>query len=122
MQSLPPFTHIDLTSKFGQLEFTSEHGNPERGRTVFEGLLNSFPKRIDLWSVLIDCEIKAGDRETVRGLFERVTTGGKLKSKQAKFFFKKWLAFEEDVGDEKMVEQVKRKAGEYVRFQKEKET
>ena len=118
MQSLPPYTHVDLTSKFGQLEFSSEHGDPERGRTIFEGLLSSFPKRVDLWSVLIDCEIKGGDREAVRGLFERLTTGGKLKPKQAKFFFKKWLAFEEGLGDDGMIEGVKKKAADFVRSQK----
>jgi rRNA biogenesis protein RRP5 len=117
MQSLPSHTHVDLTSKFGQLEFTSEHGDPERGRTIFEGLLSSFPKRTDLWNILIDCEIRGGDTETVRGLFERVTSAANLKPKKAKFFFKKWLAFEERSGDEKMIEGVKRRAEDFVKSQ-----
>lgn len=120
MQSLPPHTHLTLTSKFAQLEFTSPNGDPERGRTVFETLLAQWPKRLDLWNVLIDLELKrGGDKEVVRKLFERVTSAGSggppLKSKQAKFFFKRWLEFEEKEGDGKSQERVKALAAEFVR-------
>ncbi|KAB8245684.1 hypothetical protein BDV35DRAFT_393684 [Aspergillus flavus] len=133
LQSLPSHTHVETTSKFAQLEFRSEHGDVERGRTVFEGLLSSFPKRIDLWNILLDLEIKNGDAEQVRRLFERVLgirdskkgvasveASKKLRPKQARFFFKKWLAFEEklaaaDGGNEKMVEDIKAKAADYVK-------
>ncbi|KAK6835670.1 hypothetical protein RU639_002264 [Aspergillus parasiticus] len=133
LQSLPSHTHVETTSKFAQLEFRSEHGDVERGRTVFEGLLSSFPKRIDLWNILLDLEIKNGDAEQVRRLFERVLgirdskkgvasveASKKLRPKQARFFFKKWLAFEEklaaaDGGNEKMVEDIKAKAAAYVK-------
>ncbi|KAL9111016.1 MAG: hypothetical protein Q9227_004449 [Pyrenula ochraceoflavens] len=114
MQALPERTNIDLTRQFAQLEFRSPHGLPERGRTIFEGLLSSFPKRVDLWNVLLDQEIRLGDKEHVRALFERIFQGN-VKSKQAKFFFKKWLAFEEQSGDERSVEAVKKKAAEFVR-------
>ena len=61
------------------------------------------------------------DQEQVRRLFERVTGGGNrkkdLRPKKAKFFFKKWLEFEEKEGDAKSVEMVKAKAAEYVRRQ-----
>ena len=118
MQSLPPHTHLALTSKFAQLEFSSPNGDPERGRTVFETLLAQWPKRLDLWNVLLDLEIKQpGNKDVVRRLFERVTGGGgaPLKAKQAKFFFKKWLAFEEKEGDGKGQERVKALAAEFVR-------
>lgn len=132
LQSLPAHTHVETTSKFAQLEFRSENGDVERGRTVFEGLLSSFPKRIDLWNVLLDLEIKVGDAEQVRRLFERVLglhsgkkgavsidASKKLKPKQARFLFKKWLSFEENLaaanGDEKMVEEVKARAVTYVK-------
>ncbi|WEW57436.1 rRNA biogenesis protein rrp5 [Emydomyces testavorans] len=131
IQSLPAHTHVELTSKFGQLEFRSTNGDIERGRTVFEGLLSSFPKRVDLWNILMDLEIKVGDVEQVRRLFKRVLGIGhgvgadgskpdskkKLRDKQAKFFFKKWLAFEEKVagGDDKMIDEVKARAAEYVK-------
>ena len=119
MQSLPSHTHLALTSKFAQLEFTSSNGDPERGRTVFETLLAQWPKRLDLWNVLLDLEIKQGDsKEVVRRLFERVTTGGgasSLKAKQAKFFFKRWLEYESKEGDVKSQERVKALAAEFVR-------
>lgn len=136
LQSLPSHTHVEVTSKFGQLEFRSPKGDIERGRTVFEGLLASFPKRADLWNVLLDLEIKVGDAEQVRRLFERALGIGrgagavaadgskfgakKVKDKQAKFLFKKWLAFEESVagGNEKMVDEVKARAAEYVKSSK----
>ncbi|KAJ5558964.1 hypothetical protein N7461_002936 [Penicillium sp. DV-2018c] len=132
LQSLPAHTHVETTSKFAQLEFRSPNGDIERGRTVFEGLLSSFPKRIDLWNILLDLEINVGDAEQVRRLFERVLglksgkkgpvsvdASKKLKPKQARFLFKKWLAFEEKLavenGDEKMVEEVKARAVTYVK-------
>lgn len=118
MQALRAHTHLDLTSKFAQLEFTTPHGDPERGRTVFETLLSQWPKRLDLWNVLLDLEIKQGDQEVVRRLFERVT--GKamnLKPRKAKFLFKKWLEWEMKSGDAKSQERVKALAAEYVRGQ-----
>ncbi|PYH44000.1 putative rRNA biogenesis protein RRP5 [Aspergillus saccharolyticus JOP 1030-1] len=134
LQSLPSHTHVETTSKFAQIEFRSENGDVERGRTVFEGLLSSFPKRIDLWNILLDLEIKNGDAEQVRRLFERVLgirdnkKGGpaveaskKVRPKQARFFFKKWLAFEEKLGNEKMVEEVKAKAADYIKSVQQQE-
>jgi rRNA biogenesis protein RRP5 len=145
MQSLPSNTHVDVTCKFIQLEFRSPSGDVERGRTLFEGLLSSFPKRIDLWNVLLDLEMKQGDAEQVRQVFQRVlgisaasktqskkkgaivpavdSEKKKLKSKHARFFFKKWLEFESKLaaegGNEKMVEEVKARAAEYVNSLKE---
>jgi rRNA biogenesis protein RRP5 len=127
LQTLPQSTHIDMTSKFAALEFRSPSGLAERGRTIFEGLLDSFPKRVDLWNVLLDLEIKygaeeAGDKKSqVRRLFERIfdgETAGRIKNKQARFFFKRWLEFEEREGDERSVEGVKRRAELWVRSKK----
>ena len=118
MQALPSHTHLALTSKFAQLEFTSADGDPERGRTLFETLLAQWPKRLDLWNVLLDLEIKRGDKEVIRRLFERVTgSGPSLKPKKAKFFFKKWLGYEGREGDGKSQERVKALAADYVRAQ-----
>ena len=81
---------------------------------MFEGLLDRWPKRWDLWNVLLDCEIKGGDGVQVRRLLERITAQ-KLKSKKAKFFFKRWLEYEDKNGDAKGQERVKALAAEYVR-------
>lgn len=53
-----------MISKYAQLEF--KLGSAERGRTIFEELLADNPKRVDLWSVYIDMELKAGTPETIR--------------------------------------------------------
>ncbi|RLV95774.1 rRNA biogenesis protein RRP5 [Spathaspora sp. JA1] len=112
LQVLPKRDHIEVVRKFAQLEFVK--GDPEQGRSLFEGLISDAPKRIDLWNVYIDQEIKQDDsKEKIEDLFERVVTK-KLSRKQAKFFFKKWLEFEEGKGDEKMIGRVKSKASEYV--------
>ncbi|KAI7885333.1 nucleic acid-binding protein [Lichtheimia hyalospora FSU 10163] len=108
---LPKHHHVETISKFAQMEF--KHGEPERGRTIFEGLLSSYPKRIDIWSVYVDMEIKAGDQETIRRLFERLTSM-KVSSKKMKFFFKKWLQYEKEHGSEEDAERVKEKALDYV--------
>ena len=118
MQALPSHTHLGLTSKFAQLEFTTPHGSPERGRTIFETLLSQWPKRLDLWNILLDLEMRKGDKEIIRRLFERVTGSGlNLKARKAKFFFKKWLDWEGKSGDVKSQERVKALAAEYVRRQ-----
>ncbi|KAL8677613.1 MAG: hypothetical protein Q9186_005972 [Xanthomendoza sp. 1 TL-2023] len=115
LQCLPPHTHLHLSSKFAQLEFTSPHGDPERGRTMFEGLLNTFPKRLDLWNVLLDLEIKIGERERVRELFGRVVKVKGVKNRKMRFWFKKWMEWEEKVGDQQGKDRVEKLAEEYVR-------
>ncbi|MCJ1332858.1 rRNA biogenesis protein rrp5 [Thelotrema lepadinum] len=113
LQSLAKTHHVQITSKFAQLEFKSSCGDSERGRTMFEGLFATFPQRLDLWTILIDLEASKGSKNQVRKLYERVTSG-KLKVQKAKFFFKKWLEFEENEGDHQNVEMVKAKAARYV--------
>ncbi|AET40644.1 Rrp5p Ecym_6262 [Eremothecium cymbalariae DBVPG len=108
---LPKRNHIEIVRKVAQLEFSK--GEPEQGRSLFEGLLADAPKRIDLWNVYIDQEIKLLDKKKVENLFERVITK-KISRKQAKFFFNKWLQFEESQDDQRTAEYVKAKAAEYV--------
>ncbi|KAI5969735.1 RRP5 [Candida margitis] len=125
LQVLPKRDHIEVVRKFAQLEFAK--GEVEQARSLFEGLIADAPKRIDLWNVYIDQEIKYGGGENDKGvgagsnkqqienLFTRVIENKRVSRKQAKFFFNKWLAYEEGQGDDKMVGKVKAKAIEYVR-------
>ncbi|GAV56112.1 hypothetical protein ZYGR_0BA00180 [Zygosaccharomyces rouxii] len=110
LQVLPKRNHIDVVRKFAQLEFNK--GEPERGRSLFEGLIADVPRRIDLWNVYVDQEMKTGDKKKVEDLFERIVVR-KLTRKQAKFFFNKWLQYEETQNDSKAEEYVKAKAIEY---------
>lgn len=118
-QSLPTHTHLPLTLKFASMEFRSTSGSAERGRTMFEGLLSTFPKRLDIWNQLLDLEIQQGDKDIVRGVFERVVKTRGLKPKGAKAWFKKWSEWEEKNGDKKNQDKVKAKAEEWVRAVKE---
>ncbi|KAL8716068.1 MAG: hypothetical protein Q9225_006249 [Loekoesia sp. 1 TL-2023] len=141
MQSLPPHTHIDLTKQFALLEFSSPNGDPERGRTLFENLLSTVGgKKLDLWHVYVDAEIKKGvgketggqtgggsgigrkeevggpaNKERVRGLFERVSRMKGWKVKQMKFWFGKWAGWEEKIGDEAGRKRVEGLAEDWVR-------
>jgi rRNA biogenesis protein RRP5 len=115
IQSLPSHNHLALTIKFAALEFHSPHGSPERGRTTFEGVLSTFPKRLDLWNQLLDLEIQQGDEGIVRALFERVAKSKDLKPKGAKAWFKRWSEWEAKHGDAKSQEKVRAKAVEWVR-------
>ncbi|MBW0507198.1 hypothetical protein O181_046913 [Austropuccinia psidii MF-1] len=112
LKSLPKRKHVKTITKFAQLEF--KHGDPERGRTLFEGLIAAYPKRLDLWNVYVDLEIKSGPRlEVVRSLFLRMLAM-KLNPKRTKSAFKKWLNFEKEHGDGESQQCVIERAQAYV--------
>ncbi|KAI8835154.1 hypothetical protein BJ741DRAFT_534156 [Chytriomyces cf. hyalinus JEL632] len=111
MKSLAKRKHLKVVCKFAQMEF--KHGEPERGRTLFEGIVSNHPKRLDMWSVYLDMETRAGDVAHTRRLFERAISL-KLSSKKMKFLFKKYLEFEKSKGSPEGVKHVKEAAMEYV--------
>ncbi|OWF35668.1 protein RRP5 homolog [Mizuhopecten yessoensis] len=114
LKSLNIKHHVETIAKNAQLEF--KYGDAERGRTMFESVLGNYPKRTDLWSVYLDMVVKLGDCQEARQLFERVIHL-KQSAKKMKFFYKKYLDFEKDYGDSETVENVRRKALEYVESQ-----
>jgi rRNA biogenesis protein RRP5 len=57
-------TDLKTISRFAQLEY--KLGDPERGKTIFEGIVDSHPKRLDLWSVYIDMEATQKDIAHIR--------------------------------------------------------
>ena len=75
--------HTDLKtiSKFAQLEYKLV--DPESGKTIFEGIVDSHPKRWDLWSIYIDMAVSQDDMTGVRSIFDRVFTQ-KMTSHKAK--------------------------------------
>ncbi|KAJ7225707.1 hypothetical protein GGX14DRAFT_640485 [Mycena pura] len=115
LQSLEKRKHLKTISRFAQLEY--KLGDPERGKTLFEGIIDSHPKRLDFWSVYMDME--AGQKQiqslrsvVVENLFDRVLAQ-KMTSHKAKAFFKKWLELEKRIGDEDGIANVKTKAVEW---------
>ncbi|KDD76832.1 hypothetical protein H632_c92p0 [Helicosporidium sp. ATCC 50920] len=112
LQCIASAEHPAFLSRVGVLEF--QLGDRERGRSVFEGVVRSFPRRLDLWGVYLDQEMGVpGGQPRVRALFERATSL-ELPPKRIKVLFKKYLAYEKQHGDEASVEHVKRRALEYV--------
>ncbi|CAA6662870.1 unnamed protein product [Spirodela intermedia] len=110
--SLPRKKHIKFISQAAIQEF--KFGEPDRGRSMLEGVLREYPKRTDLWSIYLDQEIRLGDVDVTRALFERATCLS-LPPKKMKFLFKKYLQFEKSLGGGgERVEYVKNKALEYV--------
>jgi len=118
LTSLPTYKHVEVMSKFAQLEY--EHGSSERARTIFDALLDKHPKRMDLLFVCIDQEIKHGEIDAARRLFEkRVNPPSgqkrvKYSDKQMKSLFKKWYRMEDAHGDDERRMNVKMAAKEYV--------
>lgn len=121
LQSVPGNEHRALSAKFASLEFKTPHGDPERGRTVFEGLLAEWPKWSQGWDMFADLETgllkstekSGGDVAQIRQLFERMSAQ-KMKKRRARFVFKRWLEFEEGLGKKGQVESVKARAAAFV--------
>ncbi|KAI1213449.1 nucleic acid-binding protein [Annulohypoxylon truncatum] len=129
-QALPNHARFGLMTKFAALEFVSAHPNPELGRTMFEGLLATFPKRVDLWNQLLDHEDAVpvdsssgasvnNKKAAVRDVFERAIKVKGLKARAAKKWFKRWADWEERNGDAKTRAKVSAKAAEWVRARAE---
>ena len=124
-QALPAHQHLEITLKFAQLEFNDRGGNAERGRTLLEGLIATWPKRLDIWHILLNLEIRRDEKDRVRALFERIVSKG-LKARKVDSFFKRWIEFEEtqlaeangDPDAVKRVESVKARAAQYAREHK----
>lgn len=87
-ESLAALIDVKTVSKFAQTEFRL--GDPERGRTLFEGILTSHPKHIDVLAVYIDMEVKRKDIVRARALYSRGTT---MKLSSSRFLLKKGLYF-----------------------------
>lgn len=116
-QALPDHARLPLMTKFAALEYSSPNGSAERGRTMFEGLIATFPKRFDLWSQLLDHEDgPTADKTVVRDVFDRATKVKGLKARPAKKWFKRWADWEDKNGDAKTQGKVRAKAAEWVRL------
>lgn len=111
LKSLPSKESVDVIAKFAQLEF--RYGDSEKGRTMFDKVLTSYPKRTDLWSVFIDIMVKNGSQKEVRALFDRVIHLS-VSVKKIKFFFKRYLEYEKKYGTPQSIQAVKEKAMEFV--------
>ena len=81
-------------------------GRPEHGRTMFEGIVSNYPKRMDIWSIYMDMEVKYGggkaNQAQARHLFERCLSLPEIskKPKKMKLVFRKYMEFENALGNQ----------------------
>uniref|UniRef100_A0A0K0E2H8 Protein RRP5 homolog n=1 Tax=Strongyloides stercoralis TaxID=6248 RepID=A0A0K0E2H8_STRER len=109
--SLSKKTHVDVLCKFAQLEY--KLCDQERGKTMFEKIVQVYKTRTDVWNVYLDLSIKYESLKTTRNLFEEIIKIP-LGPKKLRPFFKKWIKFEEAHGDSKSQKYVHDKAQEVV--------
>ena len=119
LQALPKENHINVISKFGMLEFKT--GNPEQGRTMFEGIVSNYPKRMDIWSIYMDMEVKYGSKDAdnsvqARHLFERCLSNDDImkKPKKMKLVFRKYMEFENALGNQAKLDALRKRVEEYL--------
>ena len=71
---------------------------------MFEGIVTNYPKRMDVWSIYMDMEIKYGgdnNQTQARHLFERCLDVDEIKRKpkKMKLVFRKYMEFESAHGN-----------------------
>ncbi|KAK0077894.1 hypothetical protein PV325_003328 [Microctonus aethiopoides] len=119
LQSLPPQEHVNLMVRFAQLE--NKFGDKERAQTLFEKILSSYPKRLDVWTTYIDALIKCGDIDGARQILNKAVVQT-LPPRKMRTLFKKFIAFEEQHGTPEGVEHARELAVAYVEKQCSNET
>lgn len=55
---------MNLIVRFAIME--NKFGDKERAQTLFEQILSSYPKRVDIWSCYVDSLIKSNDIDIAR--------------------------------------------------------
>jgi hypothetical protein len=81
---------VELITKFSIEEY--KYGNTEKGKTMLESIIHSYPKRTDIISTYLDMEIKYVKRkQNIRNLFEKLLNRENVKINQVKFLFKRYM-------------------------------
>jgi len=111
LQNLEAKEAADISAKFAQIEF--KYGDAERGKNMYEKLVASYPRRIDIWSSYTDQLTRIGDVNATRALYTRISTLG-LQAKKMKPLFAKWLEFETTYGTEEQQGVVRSTALQYI--------
>nr|XP_034190633.1 protein RRP5 homolog isoform X1 [Osmia lignaria] len=114
LQSLPASEHVNLMARFATLE--NKLGDKERAQTLFEQILSSYPKRVDIWSCYVDSLVKSNDIDIARKILERAVVQT-LPPRKMRSLFKKFISFEEQHGTQEDISRVQQMAAEYVEKQ-----
>ncbi|KJH53150.1 dual specificity phosphatase, catalytic domain protein [Dictyocaulus viviparus] len=107
LTSVPKQRHIPIISRFAQMEF--RNGDVERGRTLFESLVDAYPKKTDLWLVYVDLSLKHSGIEMARQILEKACAL-RLSMHKLRPLFHRWMEIEERFGDDSSRKLVKEKA------------
>ncbi|CAD5218145.1 unnamed protein product [Bursaphelenchus okinawaensis] len=102
--------HVTIMSRFAQLEY--KHGDAEKGKTIFEKILSTYPKRLDIWHVYADFSLKYEGVREARRLFERFVKLHEIQLNKKNSMIKKWIEMEKKDGTEETLEQCKKVVGE----------
>lgn len=89
-----------LTSRFDLDDFA---------QTIFEKILSSYNKKLNIWFIYIDMMVKQEQIEIARSLFERVVII-KFPLKKLKSIYQKYIDFETKHGDISNVSKIKKLA------------
>ncbi len=86
---------------------------------MFEGIVNNYPKRMDIWSIYMDMEVKYGgadNKQQARHLFERCLSNEHIakKPKKMKLVFQKYMEYEMQTGNKKQVEKLRERVEKYL--------
>jgi len=108
-----------LAANVGRLEY--QFGSIERGQGIFDNLLGSHPKRVDVWCQYFDVHVSAhtpprvspANVESVRRVFRRASSLD-LRPFKMKGIFTRWLAFEKSHGTIEGQEAVQEEARNFV--------
>ncbi|XP_037732812.1 protein RRP5 homolog [Drosophila subpulchrella] len=111
LRGLPNQEHIPCIVSFSKLY--AKHDNNDMAQTLLDGVVTSYPKRIDIWSVYVDMLIKAGQIDSARNVLERAVLQ-KLKPTKMQVIYKKYLQLEENHGTEATAAKVKHQAEQWV--------
>ncbi|EDV92511.1 protein RRP5 homolog [Drosophila grimshawi] len=111
---LPKNQHINCIVAFAKLY--AQHEDNAMAQTLLDGIVTSYPKRIDIWVLYVDMLIKSGLIESARNVLERAVLQ-KLQPDKMLVIYKKYLDFEEKHGTEGNAARVKQLAEQYVQSQ-----
>ena len=112
LQSLDRTQHLRALTAYALAEY--KLGDVEHARTMFETLVERYPKRSDLWWQYVDQEVRLDNIEGARSLMERCLVARKHTTKQIKALLQKWLVIEKRIGDQAGVQRVLERARDFV--------
>lgn len=88
---------------------SNRHEQPEFAQIIFEKVLTTYSKKLNIWFSYIDMLVKNEEIEIARQTFERLLTNT-FPLKKMKSIFQKYIDFETKSGDKDNVAKIKKMA------------